>query len=259
MGEVTYHDGIAILQLVIFPLLLVIALRIWNRIGWRAGGKSWRFVVTLSLLRIAGSISTLLTINSSNERIFIAEAVCELIGIAPLILTYVGLLGQIDTEQNLNPRHLRLATLAGFIGLIIGIVGVCIIDTNKPFKPNSEMKVAMAIFIALFVVMILLTLVLALQLGNAMHKWQKKLFLAIVLGWPFLLVRLVYSAMADFRDDQRFSIVNGSDTIYLCMDVLEEIVAMAICVVFGWSAVKEKERKEIATGEVMVNLMNDHV
>lgn len=94
MGEVTYHDGIAILQLVIFPVLLVIALRIWNRIGWRAGGKSWRFVVTLSLLRIAGSISTLLTINSSNERIFIAEAVCELIGIAPLILTYVGLLGQ---------------------------------------------------------------------------------------------------------------------------------------------------------------------
>lgn len=159
----------------------------------------------------------------------------------------------------MNPRYLRLATLAGFIGLIIAIVGVCIIDTSKPFKPNSEMKVAMAIFIVLFVVMILLTLVLALQLGNAMHKWQKKLFLAIVLGWPFLLVRLVYSAIADFTDDQRFSIVNGSDTIYLCMDVLEEIAAMAICVVFGWSAVKEKERKEIATGEVMVNLMSDHV
>lgn len=121
------------------------------------------------------------------------------------------------------------------------------------------MKVAMAIFIALFVVMIFLTLLLALQLGNSMHKWQKKLFLASVLGWPFLLVRLIYSAMADFSDDQKFSIVNGNDTIYLCMDVLEEIVAMAICVVFGWSAVKEKERKEVATGEVMVNLMTDHV
>lgn len=121
------------------------------------------------------------------------------------------------------------------------------------------MKVAMAIFIALFVVMILSTLVLALQLGSAMHRWQKKLFLAIVLGWPFLLVRLVYSAIADFGDDQRFSIVGGSDTIYLCMDVLEEIAAMAICVVFGWSAVKEKERKEIAAGEVMVNLMTDDV
>lgn len=94
MGEVTYHDGIAILQLIIFPVVLVIALRIWSRIGWRAGGKSWRFVVTLCLLRIAGGICTLLTINSSNERIFIAEAVCELIGIAPLILTYIGLLGQ---------------------------------------------------------------------------------------------------------------------------------------------------------------------
>lgn len=164
-----------------------------------------------------------------------------------------------DTEQKLNPRFLRLTTIAGFIGLIIGIAGVSIIDTNQPFKPNTEMKVAIAIFIVLFVVMILLTLLLAMRLGNAMHKWQKKLFMAIVLGWPFLLVRLAYSAVADFSDDQRFSIVNGDDTIYLCMDVLEEIIAMAICVVFGWSAVKEKEHKDIAKGEVMVNLMTDHV
>lgn len=164
-----------------------------------------------------------------------------------------------DMEQKINPRLLRLATLAGFIALIIAIVGVCIIDTSKPFKPNSEMKVAMGIFIGLFVVMIFLTALLALQLGNDMARWQKKLFLAIVLGWPFLLVRLVYSAMADFSDDQRFSIVGGSDTIYLCMDVLEEIIAMAICVAFGWSAIKEKERKEVATGDVMVNLMTDHV
>lgn len=164
-----------------------------------------------------------------------------------------------DTEQKLNPRLLRLTTIAGFVGLIIGIAGVSIIDTNKPFKPNIEMKAAIAIFLALFVVMIFLTLILAMQLGNAMHKWQKKLFMAIVLGWPFLLVRLVYSAVADFSDDQRFSIVNGDDTIYLCMDVLEEIVAMAICVAFGWSALKEKEHKEIAKGEVMVNLMNNHV
>jgi hypothetical protein len=94
MGTVTYRDGIAILQLITFPVVLATALLIWKRTGWKAGRKSWRFVVTLSLLRIAGGICTLLTISNDTENIFIAEAVCELIGIAPLILTYIGILGQ---------------------------------------------------------------------------------------------------------------------------------------------------------------------
>lgn len=94
MAAVTYRDGIAILQLIIFPVILVAGILIWKRVGWRAGGKTWRFVVTLSLLRIIGSICTLLTINNDEERIYIAAAVCELIGIAPLLLTYVGLMRQ---------------------------------------------------------------------------------------------------------------------------------------------------------------------
>lgn len=94
MGSVDYRDGIAILQLIVFPVLLVTALFIWKRTGWKAGGKSWRYVVTLSLIRIAGSIATLLTINNNNKQIYIAEAVCELIGIAPLLLTYIGILRQ---------------------------------------------------------------------------------------------------------------------------------------------------------------------
>lgn len=94
MAAVNYRDGIAILQLIVFPIVFVTALIIWKRAGWKAGGKSWRFIVTLSLLRIAGSICTLLTISNHTENIYIAEAVCELMGIAPLVLTYVGLLGQ---------------------------------------------------------------------------------------------------------------------------------------------------------------------
>lgn len=94
MGTVTYRDGIAILQLVVFPVVLVTALLIWKRAGWKAGRKCWRFVVTLSLLRIVGGICTLLTIANDSENIFIAAAVCELIGIAPLMLTYVGIVGQ---------------------------------------------------------------------------------------------------------------------------------------------------------------------
>lgn len=95
MVSVTYRDGIAILQIIIFPIILAGAIHIWRRLGWKAAARSWRFVVTLSLLRITGSIFTLLTISHDSRSIVIGEAVCELIGIAPLLLTYVGLLGQL--------------------------------------------------------------------------------------------------------------------------------------------------------------------
>jgi hypothetical protein len=94
MGSVTYRDGIAILQLIVFPFILVAALFIWKRTGWRVGSKIWRYGVTLSLIRIAGSISSLLTISNKSEQIVVAVAVCELIGLAPLLLTYVGVLRQ---------------------------------------------------------------------------------------------------------------------------------------------------------------------
>jgi hypothetical protein len=94
MGTVSYQDGIAILQLIIFPFILAAALFIWNRSGWRVGSKIWRYGVTLSLIRIAGSICSLLTISHDTYNVEVAVAVCELIGIAPLLLTYIGLLRQ---------------------------------------------------------------------------------------------------------------------------------------------------------------------
>lgn len=95
MGTVNYRDGIAILQLIIFPIILVAGLFIWKRAGWRVGSKIWRYPVTLSLIRIGGSISTLLMINNgSNTKLRSAVAVFQLIGLAPLLLTYVGLIKQ---------------------------------------------------------------------------------------------------------------------------------------------------------------------
>ena len=94
MGTVTYRDGIAILQLVVFPFILGAAIFIWSRAGLRVGSKIWRYPVTLSLIRIAGSIASLLSIKHDSKDVEIAIAVCELIGLAPLLLTYVGVLRQ---------------------------------------------------------------------------------------------------------------------------------------------------------------------
>ncbi|KAL2859188.1 hypothetical protein BJX68DRAFT_261633 [Aspergillus pseudodeflectus] len=243
MGTVTYRDGIAILQLIIFPLILVAALFIWNRTGWRAGSKIWRYGVTLSLIRIAGSISSLVTIDHNSHDAEVAVAVCELIGLAPLLLTYVGVLRQIDTDQRLPPRFLNIVTIVCFVGLILGIAGVSTADDSDDgtYHPGTMVKVSMALFIATFVVFALMAGWLRLQLQYSLGAFQKKLFLAVALSCPFLVVRLVYSAISDYADNSSFTVLTGNPTIYLCMSVLEEIVAMALTMALGMSAVLEKD------------------
>ncbi|OJJ84751.1 uncharacterized protein ASPGLDRAFT_125042 [Aspergillus glaucus CBS 516.65] len=240
MGTITYWNGIAILQLIVFPIILIAAIFIWKRTGWRVGSKIWRYAVTLSLIRIAGSISSLLSISNDSHNIEVAVAVCQLIGLAPLLLTFIGLLRQIDVDERMPPKPMKLVTLVTFIGLILGIAGVSSSDKGGGYQPGTLAKAAMGIFLAIFVIFILLGVWLFYELSFSLRRFQKKLFIAIALSSPFLLVRLVYSALSDYTTYKAFSL-DGNATVYLCMSVLEEIIAMAITMALGISAVLEKD------------------
>ncbi|OQE03160.1 hypothetical protein PENSOL_c001G03429 [Penicillium solitum] len=241
MAVVGYRNGIAILQLIVFPIILVAAIFIWKRTGWREGSKIWRYAVTLSLIRIAGSISSLLTISNDSHNIKVAVAVCQLIGIAPLLLTFIGLLRQIDVEKRMPPRPMALLTLVTIIALILGIAGVHSSNgKDGTYRPSKLAKVAMGIFLAVFVIFVLLGVWLFYELSFSLRRFQKKLFMAIALSAPLLAVRLVYSALSDYTTFSSFAL-NGNTTVYLCMDVLEEIIAMGITMALGISAILEKD------------------
>ncbi|PYH96952.1 hypothetical protein BO71DRAFT_348115 [Aspergillus ellipticus CBS 707.79] len=247
MGSVTYRDGIAILQLIIFPFILLASLFIWKRTGWRVGSKIWRFPFTLSLIRIAGSISSLISINNDSYNVEVAIAVCELIGIAPLLLTYIGILRQIDTTEMTPPRVMKLITLVAFIGLILGIAGVSSADDSTgTYHADTIVKASMGIFLAVFVIYHLITAWLFFQLHMNLRVFQKKLFIAILASSPFILVRLVYSALGDYTTDPKFAVLVGNTTVYLVMSVLEEIVAMAITMFLGMSAVLSPDFVKLA-------------
>lgn len=94
MGKVDYRAGIAILQLIVFPFILAAGLFIWKHSGWRVSLRIWIRAVTLSLIRIAGSIAAMIKIDHASKQVYTAEVVCELIGIAPLLLIYIGILQQ---------------------------------------------------------------------------------------------------------------------------------------------------------------------
>ncbi|KAH8695541.1 hypothetical protein BGW36DRAFT_463112 [Talaromyces proteolyticus] len=196
MGTVTYHKGIATLWLVIFPFILIAATFGWKWTRWKAGGKIWRYAIILCLLRVAGSIFSLLSINNDSEHIAIAEAVCGLIGIAPLSLAYVGLLRQIDREEIMPPRPMALVPFACLIGLILAIKGVS--DSSfSHYTLNKLVKAAMGVFLTVFVIIIFHSDWLFYEL-SFLRNFQKKLFIAIALSSPFYTARLIYAATGDF-------------------------------------------------------------
>ena len=118
------------------------------------------------------------------------------------------------------------------IGLVLGIAGISTADTSHGYTPGTLPKVAMGLFLAVYLLTILLTAWLFYKYSFAMRRYQKKLFLGIVLSAPFLLVRLIYSALGDYTDKPKFSMTSLAEndhtslTVYLCMSVLEEIISM---------------------------------
>ncbi len=94
MGKVTYRDGIAILQVIIYFPAIICAVLLCIRHGFKKS-SGWVLLVTFSALRIAGAISQLVTINSpGNVSAITAALICDSIGLSPLTLLSLGLLGR---------------------------------------------------------------------------------------------------------------------------------------------------------------------
>lgn len=170
---------------------------------------------------------------------------------------YTNEIASSDTEERIPSRLSKLIFVICFVGLILGISSISG-SNGETYHPNNITKAAMGIFLAVFAISLLMTVWLWLQLSHTAKKFQKKLFLAIALASPFLLVRLVYSAISDYTDDPRF-VLDGDHTIYLCMNVLEEIIAMAIIMALGMSAALEKEFVKLAPAGQRSNPKVDNV
>lgn len=142
----------------------------------------------------------------------------------------------------MNPRLLNVLALACFIALALGIAGVSTANDNETtYHADGMVKASMGIFLAAFVMILLACGWIFLKLRHTLRVFQKKLFLASALSYPFLLVRMIYSAISDYTTNSDFSVLDGNATIYLCMSVLEEIIAIGLTMVLGMSAVRQSD------------------
>jgi hypothetical protein len=84
-------------------------------------------------------------------------------------------------------------------------------------------------------------------------KGECRLVLAVAISVPFILVRLIYSAILSFAHNPRFNLISGSVTINLVMAVLEEFVVIIVCLGIGLTLRVQNERDVFVRGVGVVH------
>jgi hypothetical protein len=236
---VTYRNGVSIAEIVVYvPALFIAAfLAIRHGLGQNSG---WLFLIIFCLARIIGPCMQLATISDpTNTSLYTGSAILQNVGLSPLELAAIGLLSRLldsihKTKRTmLHTSMFHLIHLIIVVGLILGIVGG--IDASdsyissgfKSYTPTDLNKAGTALFIVSYVAIVILTVIMSFYVSHA-EQGEKRLFMAVAISLPFILVRLVYSIISTFTKNKNFNLLNGSVTVVLCVALIEEFVVMAV-------------------------------
>lgn len=74
---------------------------------------------------------------------------------------------------------------------------------------KTLMKVAVLMFLAIYLLLFALVVITMKDVGNA-PRGEKRIYLAVLGALPLLAVRLLYSILAAFTNNEDFSIFSGS-------------------------------------------------
>jgi hypothetical protein len=256
MANLTTVNKISIAELAVYTPALAIAFLL----SWRHGfgrNAGWLYLIIFSVARLLGAALQLATIDQpTNTGLLTGAATLQNVGLSPLLLTALGLLGRViesarhgsgSAELLPSPRILRLVQTVVLVGLILGIVGgvklgVKVSDaaadaarTGRPFAyppTPTESTAGLALLVAGFGLLAGATALCALHVRSA-ERGERRLLGAVAAALPFILVRVIYSCMSTFANNPDFRQFGGSggDTAasYLIgMAVVMEMVAVAI-------------------------------
>ncbi|KAG0648891.1 hypothetical protein D0Z07_4945 [Hyphodiscus hymeniophilus] len=235
----TYRNGVSIAELIVYvPSLCVAAfLSIRHGLGQNSG---WLFLILFCLARIIGPAMQLAEISDpTNTSLYTGSAILQNVALSPLMLATIGLLSRLLTSIHkskktmLNTNLFLVIHLLITVGLVLGIVGGInaadsyISSGFKTYNPTDLNKAGTALFIVAYIAIVIFTLLMSFHVSHA-EKGEKRLFMAVVLSLPFLLVRLVYSSISTFAHLRSFNLLTGNVTVILCMALIEEFVVVVL-------------------------------
>ncbi|KAI1457146.1 hypothetical protein F4805DRAFT_429691 [Annulohypoxylon moriforme] len=251
----TEHNNISIAQIVVYVPALFVAIWLSYKHGFgRSAG--WLYLIIFSLARVIGAALQLATISDpTNISLIVGAATLQNVGISPLIMLQLGLLGRAlasirkSTTSFVTERRLRLVQLLALVGLILGIVGGTQSYSDTGYTVSSLSQAGTGVTIAAYVLLVLSTVAVAMQLSY-IEEGEKRLVLAVGLSLPFILVRLAYSGESVFGNNPDFNPLTANVDIYLGMAVIMEMIVIAIVEAIGLTLHKLPNNKSapVATG-----------
>ncbi|KUI61109.1 hypothetical protein VP1G_08286 [Cytospora mali] len=234
LGVFTYRDKVAVVQVSFFTVYLGCGILLCSRHGW-SRNSGWLILITFSLLRILAGSFQLATINHPSTATYGGALICQSIGLSPLTVLNVGLLARVNrfVVRGISSKVFSLISLASLTGVGLGIYGgTKAAESADHITSNAMVKVAVCIFLGIYAFAVCLW-------GYLLKQWryipgeETKLMLCFAACAPFIAVRLLYALIADFSGMKEFNPFEGDVSLFLCMAVLEEIIAVALCVITG--------------------------
>lgn len=254
-----FRDGVSILKLVIYTPYLFASIYVCFKMGFMKG-SGWIYLSIFCILRIVGSSAQLASISSHSTTAYTIAAVCDAIGLTPLLLASLGLISRVYYSMLNSPVKgvlfsmtvLRIPQIITTVAGILCIVGATSANTIQDFTKESTVHIGVILYMVSYIILLVLT-VIAGAVYLKKRSGEKALILAVAAALPFLLVRLLYTLIACFAHNaSSFNLVTGSVAINLVMAVLEEIVVVAIYTITGIKQeVVPKEQQQQGPGARM--------
>jgi hypothetical protein len=235
-----FRDGVSVLKLVIYTPYLFASLYVCFKMGFMKG-SGWIYLSIFCVLRIVGAAAQLATISSHSTTPYTIAAICDAIGLTPLLLASLGLISRAYYSLLNSPWKgvffsmtvLRIPQIVTTVAGILCIVGATSANKIQDFTKESTVHIGIVLYAVSYVILLILTIT-AGAVYLKQRSGEKALIMAVGAALPFLLVRLLYSIIAVFASNAHsFNLVTGSVAVNLVMAVLEEIIVVAIYTIVG--------------------------
>lgn len=265
---------VSIVELIVYIPAFALALFVCIRHGF-ARSSGWMYTLILCLARVIGAILQLVTYSKPSVGLYTAVFTIDALGISPLLLATLGMLSRlyvspkppsppsqrpssnisasmdwINTKKGpvLNAYQFRLLQLLVLLGMILGIVGATsATSSDGTYTPQATSKAGSILYLVAFILMMLVLVLCCLSLSYV-PRGERKIAFAVAFAAPFIFVRLIYSLIAVVANNKTFRPGSGSVVVFALMSVLEEIFAVIIYLVLGFTLEKlqESDKGELA-------------
>jgi hypothetical protein len=247
------YDRIAIAEIALYSFFLIGAVFLSIKHGF-ARSNGWRFLIILALARLIGSALRLASISDATDTsLYAGWLVTNSVGLGPLILVLLGLLGRVFDSINrqghvvVKPLYQRLIELLMLIAMIVLIVGgtqsTYAMDSDGQIhvEYNTLSHVGMGLMIAVLALVILET-VLVFRNQGYVAQGEHRILFVVVTALPFVAVRLIYSCILIFSGKP------STPWVYLGASVIMEVVVVLICEAVGFTLEKAPPKPQAESG-----------